>query len=61
MDRDNAKDMLKRKRALHKAAKKAATGKKRGPTMLATMALVEDGTLEESLANRLWRQMHCFK
>ena len=47
--------------ALQQAAKKAATGKKRGPTVLATMAVVEDGTLEESLASRLWRLMDCFK
>ena len=44
VDRDNSKEMLKRKRALQKAAKKAATGKKRGPTMRATMTVVEDGT-----------------
>ena len=61
VDRDNAKEMLKRQRALQKAAKKATTGKKMGPTMLATMAVVEDGTLEESLASRPWRQMDCFK
>ena len=29
--------------------------------MLATIAVVDDGTLEESLASRLWRQMDCFK
>ena len=40
VDRDSAKEMLKRQRALQKAAKKAATGKNRGPTMLATMAVV---------------------
>ena len=61
VDRDNAKEMLKRQRALQKAAKDAATGKKRGPTMLATMAVVEDGTLEERLASRLWRLMDCLR
>ena len=29
--------------------------------MLATMAVVEDGTLEESLVSRLWRLMDCYK
>ena len=29
--------------------------------MLATTAVVEDGTLEESLASRLWRLMDRFK
>ena len=57
VDRDNDKEMLKRQRSLQKAAKKAATGEKRGPTMLAPMAVVEDGALEESFANRLWRLM----
>ena len=32
VDRDSPKEMLKRQRALQKAAKKAATGRNRGPT-----------------------------
>ena len=50
-----------RQRALQKAAMKAATGKKVSPTMLPTMAVVDHGTLEESLANRLWSLMDCLK
>ena len=61
VDRHNAKEMLKRQRALQKAAKKAATGEKKGTTMPLTMAVVEFGSLEESLGNRLWRLMDCFK
>ena len=51
VDRDNAKEMLKRQGALQKAAKKAATGKREES---------EDGTLEEILASRLWR-LDCLK
>ena len=61
VDRDNTKEMLKRQRGSAEGGQESSDWEKEGFDHAATKPVVEDGTLEESLASRLWRLMDCFK